>query len=260
MVFKGASLPDNAASMAPPNFSFGFSDNGWMTAMIFYEYIANVFEPWLTDQNIMRPIIFYLDGHISHLSLDLSKFCSVKQIVLIALLPNATHILQPLDVAFFKPLKVQWHKEYEKFCKNCLTVGIHKYQFAPLLNMTFNSIDVTKILKSGFKKCGLFPFNFNAVDLTRVLKKNKNSSTDIGEFDVPITNESHDNLAAVNCIEKLLSEEQLVSFQANEGPFWNGAEKDCNLYSVWYNLRNSDRTTNVEHSQVIFILYDEYVE
>lgn len=74
--------------------------------------------------------------------------------------------------------------------------------------MTFNLMDVTKIKKNGFKKCGLFPFNFNAVDLTSL--KKKNLSTDIGDVDVSLTNESHDNLVAVNCIEKLSSEEQLV--------------------------------------------------
>lgn len=34
----------------------------------------------------------------SQMSLEVSELCSSKQIVLVALYPNATHILQPLDV------------------------------------------------------------------------------------------------------------------------------------------------------------------
>lgn len=38
----------------------------------------------------------------------MSKFCSDKEIILVALYPNSTHVLQPLDVAIFKPLKQSW--------------------------------------------------------------------------------------------------------------------------------------------------------
>ena len=48
--FSGKSLPKNAAEMAPEEFAFEYSDNGWMTAKTFYEYMVNVFEPWLTEK------------------------------------------------------------------------------------------------------------------------------------------------------------------------------------------------------------------
>lgn len=47
----------------------------------------------------------------SHLTLHLSDFCSANGIELIALYPNSTHILQPMDLAVFRPLKVAWRKE-----------------------------------------------------------------------------------------------------------------------------------------------------
>lgn len=246
VVFKGASLPDNAAAFAPLNFSFGFTENGWMVAKLFFEYIANIFEPWLTEHNILRPVILYVDGHVSHLTLHLSKFCSEKQIIIIALPPNATHIMQPLDVGFFRPLKIQWQKEYKEFCKDFISVGIHKYQFAPLLDKTFKSMDMKKILSNSFKKCGLFPFNSSAIDSTKLLVKNKagNESIDTETISEKISDE--------NDFEKFLSEEQLASFKANDGPEWNGIERDFSLYTIWYNSRRSanDRSY-VNNSQVI---------
>lgn len=82
-----------------------------MTQESFFEYMTNIFEPWLNLNKITRPVIFFMDGHISHLSFHLSQFCSEKQIVLVALLPNATHLLLPMDVAVFHTLKVSWRQK-----------------------------------------------------------------------------------------------------------------------------------------------------
>lgn len=129
VLFAGKSVPKDAARVAPANFSFGFSDNGWMTAKNFYEYMANVFLPWLEKSKIERPIIFFIDGHSSHMTLPLSQFCDENKIVLVALFPNATHILQPFDVSFFRHFKVSWQKSFQDFCKSNGSMSIKKPQF-----------------------------------------------------------------------------------------------------------------------------------
>lgn len=68
-------------------------------------YIANIVYPWLVQDKIEFHVILYVDGHKSHLSLELSQFRYDKQIHLYCLLPNSTHILQPCDVSIFKSLK-----------------------------------------------------------------------------------------------------------------------------------------------------------
>lgn len=76
-----------------------------MTSETFYKYISNIFIPFLVKSNILRPAIIFLEVHRSHLSLHLNKFCRENEIILIALYPNSTHILQPLDVAVFGHFK-----------------------------------------------------------------------------------------------------------------------------------------------------------
>ena len=52
---------------------------------------------------------------IPHVTMPLVKFCREEQIELIALFPNATHIMQPLDIAFFRPFKEMWRKIIIKY-------------------------------------------------------------------------------------------------------------------------------------------------
>ena len=59
----------------------------------FYEFIANGFDKWLNENKIKKPAILFVDGHRSHLSLQLSTFCDDNQILLYCLPPNTTHIM-----------------------------------------------------------------------------------------------------------------------------------------------------------------------
>ena len=234
ILFSGKSLPSNAAAMAPPDFQFGVSDNGWMTAKNFYEYMANCFEPWLTVKGIKRPVLFYLDGHSSHMTLNLSEFCSSHDIILVALYPNSTHLLQPLDVAFFIALKFQWEKTYKEHCKSSVTIGIQKYQFAPLLQKTLNLMDIKKTLKNGFVKCGLHPLDANAIDYNKVLRPIEKKVSD--QLPNDITQHSIENVDKLKVLESLLSDFQLSSYNMNTDPAWKGLEADKNLFNIWYSL------------------------
>lgn len=101
----------------PDDWSLARSESGWMNAEIFYEYFANYFLKWLKDQSDIKfPIVMFLDGHKSHLSYHLSKLCSQSQIILIALPPNTTHMMQVLDVAIFNPVKQGWSVSVHEWC------------------------------------------------------------------------------------------------------------------------------------------------
>lgn len=103
-------IPKNIAAAAPADWALGHSKNGWMEKESFFEYISGSFYKWCLKYNIEFPIVLFVDGHSSHLTLALSNFCVAHQIELIALYPNATHLLQPMDVSLFRPLKLNWSK------------------------------------------------------------------------------------------------------------------------------------------------------
>ncbi|XP_072389327.1 uncharacterized protein [Diabrotica undecimpunctata] len=101
VIYPYQRIPEKVAKGINPKWGVGRSDNGWMTAETFYQYIANVFYPHLIENNIKLPVILFVDGHKSHLSYQLSLLCNELQIEVIALYPNATRILQPCDVSIF---------------------------------------------------------------------------------------------------------------------------------------------------------------
>ncbi|XP_050064281.1 uncharacterized protein LOC126553153 [Aphis gossypii] len=167
-IYKYERIPAKIAQSAPPGWGLGKSENGWMTAETFFEYMANIFLPHLIQSNISRPVIIFLDGHSSHLSLHLSKFCRENGLILIALYPNSTHILQPLDVAVFGPLKSSWKKTVKQW-RIDNDREISKFDMPTALSNIMNTPNMSKNVQSGFRSTGLLPFNPNNVDYTKVI-------------------------------------------------------------------------------------------
>lgn len=238
VLFAGQSLPKDVMKVAPDNYSFGYSENGWMTSKNFYEYIANVFYPWLESSGIELPIILYIDGHSSHITLPLSEFCHEKQIILIALYPNSTHILQPLDVSLFRTFKMAWQKSFQSFCQKFGTISIKKCQVAPLLEKTFKSLDLKNILQNGFKACGLCPLDVNAVDFKKVFKQ-------IESLPCETTNNLEDAAEVIKkseslkVLESLIDTDKLQLFNTHKSMTWTGQKEDQSLFEIWYMLAKS---------------------
>ena len=167
------------------------------------------------------------------MTLHLSKFCSEHQINLIALHPNATYISQPLDVSLFRTLKANWQRVVQEFSQETLCIGVHKYQFAPLLQKTFKSMLLTTTLKNGFKKCD--SFNFNDIDYTKIVNKKsvQDESSDDAIKNEMIATESDPLKALENFLQ-----DKLQDFQFNTSPTWKGETKYEGLFEMWYNLAN----------------------
>lgn len=172
-LYKFERIPKAYFEALPTNdWGIGKSKNGWMTAETFLQYFTNVFFPYLVKENYDFPIIVFLDGHSSHLSLELTTFCKKKRIVLVCLYPNSTHILQPLDVALFYPLKVKWKKEVSLWKLKNNGAEIKKPYIPALLHGIISKESFESTIKNGFRTCGLFPFNANNVDYSKCIKPN----------------------------------------------------------------------------------------
>ena len=72
---------------------------------------SEVFLGWLkafSERVTQRPLLLLLDGHLSHVSIDVIKLAMEKDITILKFPPHVTDVLQPLDVFCFGPLKKKW--------------------------------------------------------------------------------------------------------------------------------------------------------
>jgi hypothetical protein len=67
----------------------------------------------LKNQNGTKVII--CDNLSSHFTPHVLQLCRENNIALICLPPNSTHLTQPLDVSFFRSLKVAWQNILSKW-------------------------------------------------------------------------------------------------------------------------------------------------
>lgn len=87
-----------------------------------------------------------MDGHKSHVSLELSKFCAEKQIILYCFLANATNVLRPADVGVFRSFKANWRTTVREWKQSNPNKTLSKTNFTPVFKKAFDAaIDYTKI-------------------------------------------------------------------------------------------------------------------
>lgn len=172
VVFPYVRPPRALIENVPDSWVIGKSDSGWMRGDVFYEYIANDFNSWLNQNEVKRPIILFIDGHRSHMTLPLSQFCEQNGIILYALPPNTTHILQPADVSVFKPMKQEWKKTVKDWQSRPENVNqvITKINFCKVFQETLQNTRMENHITKGFRKCGLYPLNPDCVDYTKCVK------------------------------------------------------------------------------------------
>lgn len=87
LIYPHVRIPAEISKSVPDSWGIGHSDSGWMKCEVFYEYISNIFNKYLNDNEIKKPVILFVDGHKTHLSYQLSVLCKELQIILIAVYP-----------------------------------------------------------------------------------------------------------------------------------------------------------------------------
>jgi len=228
-IFKYERIPATLVKSAPSGWGIGKSETGWMTSETFFEYMANIFLPFINESNIFRPVIVFLDGHKSHLSLHLSKLCRENGLILVALYPNSTHILQPLDVAVFGPLKSRWKKIVKQWRVDN-EKEISKFDVPTALSQIIYDKEMASNIKSGFRATGIYPYNADNVDYTKIIVRT------VPEHDNLINADNMKcHLQFVESKIKKIDVNLLDEFKRTKrGQYeWDGNEKATMLFTLW---------------------------
>lgn len=257
VVYPAKRLPSSIKTSMPPgpNWALGHSDKGCMNGEVFFEYMINAFIQWVSREKIKLRIIVFCDGHRSHMTYKLCTFCGDKEIELIALHPNATHILQPLDVSIFRPLKINWTKcVHEWKMDRARKDGevLTKYNFAPFLKTAFDKTFEGQSVLNGFRACGLYPLDPDAVDYTKCdgARCNKPVAKALPTAEV----NGDENRRKEDCmkhLESFINPETLKSFTETYDlitPIWGGDTEAHDLYVVWKKMKDDCGSTPLPSS------------
>ena len=96
--------------------------------------------------------------------MEFREYCKEHKIVTLCMPPHSSHLLQPLDVGCFGPLKRAYSKEIESFVR-CRINHITKEDFLPAFKAAFASAINEENVRGGFRGAKLLPFDPEAVIL-----------------------------------------------------------------------------------------------
>jgi hypothetical protein len=109
--------------------------------------------------------LLIIDGHESHSSYEFYKYCEEQKIITLCMPPHSSHLLQPLDVGCFAPLKRAYYTELNSWARRCV-IQVKKETFLSAFQIAFNKAITKDNMQAGFRGAGLVPH-----DPERVLSK-----------------------------------------------------------------------------------------
>lgn len=122
IIYKAVYLYPTWVENGPDGARYNTSKSGWMEMSVFEDWFLSLCVPYLN--HLQGPKVLIGDNLSSHVSHHVIQKCSELDVRFVLLPPNSTHLTQPLDVAFFKPLKASWRRcldDWKKKNRGCIT-------------------------------------------------------------------------------------------------------------------------------------------
>ena len=141
----------------PRNWVLGVSDNGWSTNELGLKWVEH-FDKHTKGCTVGIARLLILDGHESHESLEFQQYCKDNKIITLCMPPHSSHLLQPLDVGCFSPLKKAYGRQAEALIRNKIN-HITKLEFLPCFKAAFDDAITKSNILGGFRGAGLVPLD-----------------------------------------------------------------------------------------------------
>jgi hypothetical protein len=146
----------------PRSWRIEVSANGWTTDEIGLRWLQKCFIPAVQRRGRRGKVLLVLDGHGSHLTPAFDKSCEDNNIIPLCMPPHSSHLLQPLDVGCFGPLKKAYGTLIEQRARlGCNTID--KLDFLKAYPEAHQKVFTKENIQSGFRATGIHPFSPAAV-------------------------------------------------------------------------------------------------
>ena len=140
----------------PRDWMIALSDNGWTNDKLGLEWVQTVFDPITASHTVGTHRLLILDGHGSHATPEFDLFCKEKDIITLCMPAHSSHLLQPLDVGCFSPLK----SAYRRLVAAGIRAGINhvdKPEFLSIYTSARAEALSADNIHSSFRATGLIP-------------------------------------------------------------------------------------------------------
>ena len=159
IIFKGANIlrswfEDYAL---PAGWRLATSPNGWTNNELGLEWIKH-FDMHTASRTKGKHRLLILDGHESHHSAVFETYCREHNILTLCMPAHSSHLLQPLDVGCFGPLKKAYGRQIDKLTRAHIT-HIAKEDFLSAFIAASSEIMIEKNIQGGFRGAGIVPFD-----------------------------------------------------------------------------------------------------
>ena len=145
----------------PRDWAIAVSDNGWTNNELGVDWLKH-FDAYTKARTVGARRLLILDGHESHHSLEFQDLCKENNIYTLCMPPHSSHLLQPLDVGCFSPLKRAYSREVESLMRDHIN-HITKLEFLPAFKVAFDRAFTSANICSAFRGAGLVPLEPDTV-------------------------------------------------------------------------------------------------
>jgi hypothetical protein len=141
----------------PGDWVIALSEKGWTNNQLGLDCIKH-FDRSTVKRTNSRYHLLILDGHESHHSAEFMRYCEEKKIITLCMSAHDSHLLQPLDVGCFGPLKKAYGREIERLMR-CSINHISKTEFFPAFYAAHRATITESNIMGGFRGAGLAPLS-----------------------------------------------------------------------------------------------------
>ncbi|XP_071562383.1 uncharacterized protein [Temnothorax nylanderi] len=160
-IFKGVRKQKKWEENMPPGSVIQIrKESAYINEQLFMDWLKNHFIP----RKIKEQCLLILDGHRSYInSPDILQMATDNNIHILCLPSHTTHYLQPLDRAFFEPLKTYFRDACCEWGNANPNKKIGRNHFGLLLTKAWLRAATVQTGISGFRETGIHPFCPSAI-------------------------------------------------------------------------------------------------
>jgi hypothetical protein len=189
----------------PSDWVIALSQNGWTNNQLGLDWLKH-FDRSTVKRTNSRYRLLILDGHESHHSVEFEEYCKENKIITLCMPAHASHLLQPLDVGCFGPLKKAYGREIEYLIRYSIT-HISKTEFFPAFHAAYRAAITESNIRGGFRGAGLAPFNpENVILKLDVQLRTPTPPTEVAEPSTPWTSRTPKTILETQSHSKYLQE------------------------------------------------------